>query len=409
MKINKYFPFAFIYFFINALGLPFGVTYTALLSPVLYQWSAAQRRKALLLPFFVCLAPFLIIHFALAVDTRAYIFSLVNYTAVYIFCQAFYTFLKTCRHPETIFRKLLVINFVTCLVALLLYFTSYSRLVWMQHTLTDGLDNVKRLKLFTYEASYYAVLFTPLFFFYLLQLALRKNTINSWLLLPMLGLPYVLSFSMGVTASVLVALAIVYVLYFKTLMKKKRVVHLLLLTGATFATVLLVLVIFFPQNSMFVRVGNILTGHDTSGKGRTSDAFLLAWQILQQKSTAWGVGPGQVKILGADIVRSYYLYDLDYNTIALPNAAAETLAIFGWVGLLLRISVELVLFFYTRVWKNYYRLLLFLFIFLYQFTGSFITNIAEYVIWILAFTRAFPCFDVPGKNTATHHLQSFAK
>jgi len=108
--------------------------------------------------------------------------------------------------------------------------------------------------------------------------------------------------------------------------------------------------------------------------------------------------------LGADIIRSYYLYALDYNTIAIPNAAAETLAIFGWAGLLLRISVELVLFFYTRVWTNYYRLLLFLFIFLYQFTGSFITNIAEYVIWILAFTNAFPAFDTRNKIQASNNI-----
>jgi hypothetical protein len=38
--------------------------------------------------------------------------------------------------------------------------------------------------------------------------------------------------------------------------------------------------------------------------------------------------------------------------------------------------------------------MLFIFIFVYQFTGSFITNLAEYVIWILAFTNAFPQFDV---------------
>jgi hypothetical protein len=45
------------------------------------------------------------------------------------------------------------------------------------------------------------------------------------------------------------------------------------------------------------------------------------------------------------------------------------------------------------VWRNYYRLLLFTFIFIYQFTGSFITNVAEYVIWIMAFTPVFREFD----------------
>jgi hypothetical protein len=167
-----------------------------------------------------------------------------------------------------------------------------------------------------------------------------------------------------------------------------------MLTAIISASVLVIVLLIFPGNSIFLRFENILSGHDTSGKGRTSDAFILAGQILEKKSLAWGVGPGQIKILGGDIVRSYYLYDLDYTDIAIPNAAAETLAIFGWVGFCVRIFIELSLFFYTKIWKNYYRLLLFLFIFLYQFTGSFITNIAEYVIWILAFTNAFPQFDV---------------
>ncbi len=87
--------------------------------------------------------------------------------------------------------------------------------------------------------------------------------------------------------------------------------------------------------------------------------------------------------------------------------SAETLAVFGWVGFFLRFVVEIFLFFYTKVWTNYYRLLLFFFMFIYQFTGSFITNVAEYVIWILAFTNVFNQFDVKA-NKAIHskwHLQ----
>jgi hypothetical protein len=269
----------------------------------------------------------------------------------------------------------------------------------MEHTISDGIGNIKRLKLFTYEASYYAALFTPIFFFYLLQLTLNQNKMNFRLLLPMLLLPYIFSFSVGVIGSVLLAIMLTYLMYFKSLTRKKRVFNLVILSAGLTVSVFVVMLFFFPQNSLFLRVDNIFMGNDTSGKGRTSDAFYLAGQILDLKSLAWGVGPGQIKILGADIIRSYYLYDLDYNTIAIPNAAAETLAIFGWVGLSLRILIEIFLFFYTRVWTNYYRLLLFIFIFIYQFTGSFITNIAEYVIWILAFTNAFPDFDVRIKRS----------
>jgi hypothetical protein len=127
------------------------------------------------------------------------------------------------------------------------------------------------------------------------------------------------------------------------------------------------------------------------------DAFILAKQILIKGNEWWGVGLGQIKIIGADVIRDYYLYGRNF-IVRIPNAVAETFAIFGWIGVGLRIFIEIFFFFHTKVWRNYYRLWLFLFIFIYQFTGSFITNIAEYVIWILAFTNVFDQFNVTSKN-----------
>jgi len=73
--------------------------------------------------------------------------------------------------------------------------------------------------------------------------------------------------------------------------------------------------------------------------------------------------------------------------VAIPNVAAETLLLFGWVGFALRMIVLLALFFFTRVWSSHFRLILFLFMFIYQFTGSYITNPAEWVIWVMAFSK----------------------
>src|SRR5678815_903689 len=110
MRINKYFPFAFLYFFINSLALPFGLTYTAILSPLFYWWIAAKRKQEVLLPFFFFILVFGIIHKSQGVVTKSYLLSVLNFTTVYIFCQAFYTFLKNCNNPEKILWKLLVIN-----------------------------------------------------------------------------------------------------------------------------------------------------------------------------------------------------------------------------------------------------------------------------------------------------------
>ena len=91
----------------------------------------------------------------------------------------------------------------------------------------------------------------------------------------------------------------------------------------------------------------------------------------------------------------------------IPNAVAETFAVFGWIGVTLRFVVEFFFFCYTKVWTNYYRLWLFLFIFIFQFIGSFMTNIAEYMIWILAFTEVFREFAVPRNKVPQALLTSY--
>jgi hypothetical protein len=197
---------------------------------------------------------------------------------------------------------------------------------------------------------------------------------------------------MGVIGSLLLSGVITFVLYFRQLAKKKRVFNSFISLAAAGSVVLFLLFLFFRDNVFFQRLTNIFSGQDTSGEGRTKDAFLLAIKILKEKNEYWGIGPGQLKIVGEDIIRGYYLY-YDRTPVAIPNAAAETLLIFGWIGLSFRIFIQLFLFFYTKVWSNYFRLLLFLFMFIYQFTGSFITNPAEYVIWILAFTNVFNQFN----------------
>jgi hypothetical protein len=243
--------------------------------------------------------------------------------------------------------------------------------------------------LLTYEPSYYALLFTPLFFFFLLQLISYRNTMNGWLLLVMLLLPLVLSFSLGVSSAIIIAIAVLFTIHFKLFISNKRVINLLALAVIFGVAVLAAGLVFFPENILFVRITNVMSGKDPSGKGRTFEAFWLADQLLAKKSYWWGIGAGQIKILGLDLIRDYYGYGYDTRQVAIPNAAAETLAIFGWVGFVVRILTQWFFFMYTRVWRNYYRLLLFTFIFIYQFTGSFITNVAEYVIWIMAFTPVF--------------------
>lgn len=394
MRFNKYWPFAFIYFFINSLGLPFGLTYTALLGPFFYGWVLLHRKKEIFLPFFAILAPFILMQvFVYGVDLPSYLVSLVNMTMIYFFGQAVYTWLIESGDHELIFQRLLVVNIVFCIVALIFYFTPYADLFWIRQNLTKGIDQFMRLKLFTYEASYYAQLFVPVFLFFLFQYLLAKNRINNYLLIPMLLIPLVLSFSLGVMGCLLFALGITFIVHFPSLATKRRVVNSVISLVAVACITGFIVIFFFRDNAFFMRVGNIILGQDSSGEGRTRNAFYLASRILSEKNEIWGIGPGQLKIIGQDIIRAYYLY-YDQTPVAIPNATAETLMVFGWAGLALRFFIEIFLFIQARVWKNYYRLALFLFMFAYQFTGSYLTNVAEYMIWIMAFTPVFKEFNV---------------
>ncbi|HEV8287273.1 MAG TPA: hypothetical protein VGQ09_23355 [Chitinophagaceae bacterium] len=394
MKVNKYFPFAFIYFFINSLALPFGLTYTALLAPLFYVWILLKRKKEVLFPFIVILAPFILAQVLYAdVVRKVYFYSLINLVLVYIFCQAVYTFLKVYDDVEKIFQQLLIINFILCLIAIFLYFTSYYQVLWIEQSLTEGISDFRRLKLFTYEASYYATLFAPLFCFYMLQYLFNQNGIKGWLLLLMIFLPYVLSFSFGVMGALVISGLLTYLLYFRKLTKKRRIFNGLIFSGGALMFGGAIIYFFFRNSFFVLRLENIFSGRDSSGKGRTFDAYYFANKLLERGNEYWGIGLGQIKIKGEDLLRSYYLYDKEF-VATIPNAVAETFTVFGWMGLALRLFVELFLFFYTKVWTNYYRLWLFLFIFIFQFIGSFITNIAEYVIWIFAFTNVFRQFDV---------------
>lgn len=398
MQLNKYLPFALIYFFINTVGLPFGLTFTTLLAPLFYVWILLKRKKEILLPFICILLPFILVHlFVVAVDIEKYTIAMLNILAVYIFGQAFYTWLKFDSKKEMIFKKLLIINTILCFIAIGFYFTRLNHIFWIRQNLTENVDQFLRLKMFTYEASYYAMLFVPVFLFYLMQYVLRKNTINSAWLLLMLFMPFVLSFSIGVIVCLVAAGIFTSLIHFRSLFTKRRIVNGFITGAFVIAVFLVVAVIFFPGNPIFLRLQNIVSGNDTSTMGRTAEAFDLAGKLLQERNPWWGIGPGQLNLEAADMIREYYLYY--FNTpVAIPNATAETLALFGWVGFSLRLLLQVFLFFVTKVWKNYFQLLLFFFVFLYQFMGSYITNGAEYVIWILAFTHAFPEFDVKGKT-----------
>ena len=386
-------PVALLYFFLNSFLLPSGLLYTAILTPLLLLWLYQYKTFNKVWLFFVFLVPFACIHFINGVEARYYFISSTLFFTVFVFAVCVFQFLRVCVSLRSIFRKILIVNFILVIIACIIFFVpSLRNIFWITSSVSSGLEKLPRLKLLTYEPSYYSILLVPIAMYYYLKMLLLKLP-NTGLIAIMITLPLLLSFSMGILLGIPLALAILMASNLKLFFVNKKIFQYIFLIIFLAVILIILLLLFYPDNPFFIRVLNLIEGKDSSFQGRAFDSYKLAWEVASKKSILFGVGLGQVKVLGLELWRTFYLYNFSINEIAIPCAVAETLAVFGIVGVCLRIGLQVFLFFRTKVSANYYRLALFIFIFIYQFTGSYIYNIAEYVLWILAFTPVFEEFN----------------
>jgi hypothetical protein len=400
--INKYLPAAVLYFFLNGFLLPVGLLYTTLLTPVLLVWVARYRYIRPMLLYFLLLVPFLVAHTLLGVDWSYYGYSLALSFTVFVFGLAFYQYVSFCGSLRQIFQSILLINSLLTVIALIaLTIPGLRELFWDNKALSPGIPQVERLKMFTYEPSYYSTLLAPVAIYYLLK-AMRNELPQraTWYVLVLV--PLFLSLSFGVILGMALSVLLLVIIRgggrrYGTLREVVRWTFLLL-------AVFVVVVLIFPDNFILRRLDNIVAGKDSSFKGRTFDSFVLSLDIVRKKSLFWGTGFGQFKLLGLERFREFYnsnKYTL--HDVVIPNSIGDLLGTLGLFGVAIKLFLEGYFFFRTRVFRNDYRLTLFLFIFVYQFTGSFISNIAEYAIWILAFKPdLFPEFQNPSHDSTLY-------
>jgi len=214
----------------------------------------------------------------------------------------------------------------------------------------------------------------------------------------MLLIPLLVSFSLGVWISLGVTILLLCLIYTKRLdpLKRRRTrIATFLLFG-----IIALLIVVQPGNPLFQRVRNILHGDDYSTRGRTTEAFYLAYKIARSKSLLFGVGLGNIKTMGYNIIVNFYHHMGDNVKVPrIPNAVAETLAMYGIFGLLIRFYLQVFFFIKTKVWENPYRMGIFIFVFIYQFTGSYLNNSVELVLWAIAFSNAFAMYRKPDPKT----------
>ena len=366
MKIIKhnamagYLAIAILYFFFNSLLLPEGLLYTAILTPFFLWWLYRQNKLNGLWYFFLFTIPFIPLHFYEGTSAVYYIRSYILFFTSYTFGMSVYFSLKKISNINIIFRPVLLINFLLIPVALLLLeFSHLKAIMWFLKEISPVIGGVPRLKMFTYEASYYSLLLAPIAIYYYLKALLSKNK-NYGIILIMITLPLLLSFSLGVIAGIALTFICLFFCSPKIFLTNQIFIKYFLITAFCGIIILLGLLIFYPDNPLYGRINNIFTGQDTSFRGRTYESFILAWKIASQKSVWFGCGLGQVKIVGVKVFHNYYGYLPP--VVRIPNTLGDTLATYGIVGVFIRMGLTFYFFFKTKVTANYYRLCLFIFI-----------------------------------------------
>jgi hypothetical protein len=326
-----------------------------------------------------------------------YLTSFLLLQALAAFVIAAYIYLKNHSELSSIFKTVASLNIVFLIIALVILpiFAVRSEM-WYLISISPNVPLTPRLKMFTFEASYYSFIITPIVGYYLLKKILLRSHYN--ILFISLCVSLVLSFSLGVIATIIISLMIIMTMNWNELRNKVNY-NILSLGIILFVVAMLSLYAFYSHNPLFERLRNIYNGEDTSARGRTYEAFHIAWNVAKMKSLVFGCGLGQLKYIGRDFVDYYYSYSKIPTTIRIPNAVAETLCVYGITGIVARFSIIIFLFIKAKVWNNYYRQFLFCFVFIYQFSGSYLFNPAEYMIWILAFSpNIFPSFNKAPKE-----------
>jgi hypothetical protein len=387
-------PFAVLYFFFNSFLLPEGLLYSALLTPVMIYYLYREGdlgRMVLWGVLFLIPIPF---HLLQGADVRFYLISIVLVFTVFVFFfAARQLILQANENMERVFRTILFINGVLIAIALLsLPVSALRELFWYEIPISAGVESFPRLKLLAYEPSHYALLLSPVFIFYILKV-FTGQTLHPLILLAAVAIPLLLSLSFGVIAAILLALLIGSLAYVK---KLPAIYWSYVFYSAAFIIVTFLLIWFiWPENPVYERISNIFSGQDTSARGRLFNSFWFAADLIKENNVLLGTGPGQVKILAHDMIVNYYKYTGNYAEIVrIPNAMGEMLAVYGVIGFTFKLILEIYFFLRLKVYNNYYTLVLFTFIFIYQFTGSFLTNVAEIGIWAIVYSINLPRFDV---------------
>jgi hypothetical protein len=379
-------------FFFNRVGLPFGISFDMLLAPFLLYSIFKENTQSLLYKAVGVLLVFGVIHLVSGVYFTAFVISNLVFITLVIGVVSFYLNANRIDFFDEIIRRITQLNGVFTIIALLMLFFLKSTYLWYLVPYTSNADALPRLKLFTEEAAHYSFLLLPLFYYWLYN-CMQNFSWRTFGYFVSIVLSLLLSFSLGIVSVIAITLMVVLLLYSRSIFQNRRYRRLIFFSFIVIITLGLLVYFLFPINPLSIRIHNLMNGLDTSGRGRTYESFEIAWRVLQLNYPLTGIGLGQFKLIGRDVLLYYYKYHTIPAIVRLPNALAETLVAFGVLGAFIRIFIQIYWALKRRIVNNLFQTSLFISLFIYQFTGGFLFNSFEYYYWVLVFLPLFKRFD----------------
>jgi hypothetical protein len=382
LAIHSGLPLAAGYFFLNCAGLPLGLFYTTLFAPLIYLWLYLKGHRWLTLKFLAVLSPFILAHMAMGVASPEYYFrSLFVLWTVYIAVNGICRSLVEWGRTERLFEELICLNFFAAVLGVLSLPTPLRPLFWQDDSaVIAGVSHLLRLNLLSTEPSAYALLMLPLLVFAALRV-FRQGSTRSVLYFVMIGFPFLLCQSFGGISMCVAGVGVALLVNYRRQLLRPKSLALAVCVAVVGGAILI------TPNPISARVMQVALGGDASTQARTVLSFIAANAVASTKSLVWGAGLGQGKLV------DFSGLGIGFETSTIPNAVAGTYAELGIAGVLFRFGLEFFLFAKTKSYRSSFRTAMFVVAFITQLTGSYLTDVQEYVMWFFAFCPLFAEFE----------------
>lgn len=371
-------------FNLNTLGLPFGVMWTNVLSPLMLIHIFLKRQFTYVIISFLCILGYVLLQYnSMQIPKfQDFLLGTIYFFTSILVAIYFYIYFnddKT-KHDDTLI-SIIKGNIVLTFIALILYIVPFFKDIFWHVSKNINSFGEVRLQLFFYEPSHLSFVFSFFLSYLLLNvLFFPEKKYLKFLIFTLISI--YLTKSLGTMATMVISIIIGFMIFFIPLIR-------IFYKKIALITIISIIVIPLVSESLISRIDKFTDGKDNSGNVRLIYATSSAYDMIEKYNYLFGVGFGQTKVYVKEFTSKIH----GYGTDNLPNSFASTLATVGIIGISLKFFFLFFLFFKKRIYSNIFKLISFFYLLLYGFVGGWMLNVYEFIFLAIIFSNSFSEFD----------------